>query len=284
MAQSRTFRLRVHRHLSSFSRVVISVFIALLLITQSALPGVASPPHLGEPSIRLDSFPAQWGYQNPEPYYANVLSGYKARGYTSAQGVRLDRAGPDYSAQSDSTLTIEENLGGLQGAVLAWYEGQTGTGWVEWAFDVPSAGLYNLAIEYYPLPGKRASIQRDLQIDGQYPFIEARRLSFDRTWKDAHPPARDNQGNDIRPSQVEAPQWRFQLFEDALAMYRETLKIDDKDTAALNGVGACLMTLYLEPGTHDVSMREEALASWRKSVQIKPEQTAIIDLISRYQK
>ncbi len=236
MAQSRTFRLRVHRHLSSFSRVVISVFAALLLITQSALPGVASPPHLGEPSIRLDSFPAQWGYQNPEPYYANVLSGYKARGYTSAQGVRLDRAGPDYSAQSDSTLTIEENLGGLQGAVLAWYEGQTGTGWVEWAFDVPSAGLYNLAIEYYPLPGKRASIQRDLQIDGQYPFIEARRLSFDRTWKDAHPPARDNQGNDIRPSQVEAPQWRFQLFEDALAMYREPY------------------LFYLEQGKHTVRL------------------------------
>jgi ABC-type glycerol-3-phosphate transport system substrate-binding protein len=162
---------------------------------------------------------AQWGYAAPEPYYAEVLAAYRARGYTPATGVWIDAAGKDYVAHPGAQLEVAGGIGGRAEPSLVWDEGD-GAGWVEWAFDVPASGLYNLGIEYYPLPGKRASIQRDVQIDGAYPFIEARRLAFERTWVDTHPPARDNQGNDIRPSQREAPRWRFQIFEDAQGMYR----------------------------------------------------------------
>jgi ABC-type glycerol-3-phosphate transport system substrate-binding protein len=126
---------------------------------------------------------------------------------------------------------------------------------VEWAFDVPISGLYNLGIEYYPLPGKRASIQRDLQIDGKYPFIEARRLVFERTWQDAHPPNRDNQGHDIRPPQREAPRWRFQVFEDAQGMYRAPY------------------LFYLEAGQHAVrlGMIREPMAIARISLFTPPD-------------
>lgn len=149
----------------------------------------------------------------PEPYYAQVLAGYLTQGYQSPPGVEISRAGGDFAAKADVDVSVTADQG------LTWNEADQ-LGWVEWAFDVPADGLYNLGMEYTPLAGKGASIQRDVRIDGQYPFMEARRLAFERNWVDANPPRQDNQGNDIRPSQVEAPGGRFQLFEDAQAMYR----------------------------------------------------------------
>lgn len=155
----------------------------------------------------------------PEPYYADVLTVYLSKGYQPTSGIEVSLAGDEFTGQSDSDVTVKAGIGNKTGNVLVWNESDT-LGWIEWAFDVPVGGLFNIGMEYYPLEGKGASIQRDLKIDGTYPFMEARRIAFERTWKDAAPPKKDNRGNDIRPSQVEAPQWQFQLFEDAQAMYR----------------------------------------------------------------
>ena len=148
----------------------------------------------------------------PEPYYADLLADYTVKGYQPASGSEINLAGKEYSAQSGSDLSVDAD------GALIWNESDT-QGWVEWTFDVAVSGLYNLGMQYYPLAGKGASIQRDLKIDGGYPFMEARRLAFERTWVDANNLTQDNQGNDIRPSQVEAPRWQFQIFEDAQALY-----------------------------------------------------------------
>jgi len=155
-----------------------------------------------------------------EPYYADVLAGYNTKGYKPTSGIAINLSGADYSSQAESNLEIKNGIGSSSNKALVWNESDS-VGYVEWTFDVPTSGLYNLGMEYYPLAGKGASIQRDLKIDGAYPFMEARRISFERTWMDAAPPKQDNQGNDIRPSQVEAPRWQFAFFEDAQAMYRE---------------------------------------------------------------
>ena len=84
-----------------------------------------------------------------------------------------------------------------------------------------SEGLYWIGFEYYPMPGKRASAMRDMKINGVYPFNEARRLQFERVWRDANLPKQDNQGNDIRPIQIETPEWQFKWFEDSDTMYRD---------------------------------------------------------------
>ena len=204
----------------SFARkFLVLLVIATLIVTALNVNYAKGAPHYKTLSVDLGKYPAQWGYTNPEPYYASVMDDYASKGYTVTTGINIDLSGTEYSDQSGASLQTMTDVGGRTGSVLAWEEGET-EGWVEWTFDVPTAGLYNIAIDYYPLPGKRASIQRYVQIDGEYPFIEARRVAFDRTWTDAHPPDRDNQGNDIRPTQIEAPQWRYQLFEDAQALYR----------------------------------------------------------------
>jgi ABC-type glycerol-3-phosphate transport system substrate-binding protein len=231
-------------NLQRWRRLAIASALVLVLCTES-LPlqafvhptkwGRLSSLPSGDRFARLAPNVAQWGYEAPEPYYAGRLIEYENKGYQPAPDVWIDVAGLDYAAQSNADLEALTGVGGRTEAVLAWGEG-AGEGWVEWTFDVPASGLYNLGLEYYPLEGKRTSIQRSLQIDGAYPFIEARRLSFDRTWKDAHPPVRDNQGNDIRPSQQEAPRWQFQIFEDALGMYRDPY------------------LFYLEAGRHTVRL------------------------------
>jgi len=79
-------------------------------------------------------------------------------------------------------------------------------------------------------------------------------------------------------------QFKQKRFDDALASFRAALSIDAGDTAALNGLGVCLMTLYVQGNRVAPAQRDQALEAWRKSLQIRAEQPRIIDLISRYQK
>ncbi len=72
-------------------------------------------------------------------------------------------------------------------------------------------------------------------------------------------------------------------FSQSLDAYRQAVALDGADTASLNGVGAVLMTLYVQAARPTPAMRDEALGAWRKSLQLRPEQPRIIELVSRYQ-
>lgn len=78
-------------------------------------------------------------------------------------------------------------------------------------------------------------------------------------------------------------QFKRNKFDDALASFRAALSIDKEDTASLNGLGVCLMTLYLQSGRQVRAQWREALRAWRRSVLLDADQPRIIDLISRYQ-
>lgn len=79
-------------------------------------------------------------------------------------------------------------------------------------------------------------------------------------------------------------QFKMRLFDEALASFRAALSIDRQDTASLNGLGVCLMTMFLQSGRTVPAQRDEALSAWRRSVQLRPEQPRIIDLLTRYQR
>jgi len=57
-------------------------------------------------------------------------------------------------------------------------------GFVEYAFEVRTAGKYVLFIRYFPIEGKSSSIERSLTIDGEVPFVEAESIILTRSWKD----------------------------------------------------------------------------------------------------
>ena len=78
-------------------------------------------------------------------------------------------------------------------------------------------------------------------------------------------------------------QFKRNRFDDALASFRAALSIDAEDTAAFNGLGVCLMTLYLQSDGKVPAQKAAAINAWRQSLQLRPDQTRIINLLSRYQ-
>lgn len=78
--------------------------------------------------------------------------------------------------------------------------------------------------------------------------------------------------------------FKMRRFSKALDHFRSALALDDRDPLALNGVGVCLMAMYLESGRDNSSRRDEALDVWRQSLKLREEQPHIVDLLSRYER
>lgn len=76
--------------------------------------------------------------------------------------------------------------------------------------------------------------------------------------------------------------FKMRRFEDALDQYENALQFDTEDIAALNGAGACYMTLYIEGERENRFQADRAKECWRRSVQLFPNQPRIVDLLSRY--
>ena len=87
---------------------------------------------------------------------------------------------------------------------------------VTWYIDVPQAGFYNISMEYIAIPSRNVNMERILYINDEMPFSGADILSFFRLWKDGGPVKFDNQGNSIRPSQVEFFEYQNVLFKSDL--------------------------------------------------------------------
>ncbi|MCL4543199.1 MAG: extracellular solute-binding protein [Chloroflexi bacterium] len=138
----------------------------------------------------------------------------------------------DISAQSAKQGYCVATVGGKQN-VLLW---NNEDGSLTWKFNVRQAGLYSLQVTYYPVPGKGASIGREVLIDGKYPYLEAHRIAFSRVWVNAGPVTVDNQGNDIRPPVKEKRYWRTVFANDSLGMTRNPLDF------------------YLSPGEHTLTL------------------------------
>ncbi len=73
-----------------------------------------------------------------------------------------------------------------------------------WKVDVPKPGLYNIRLDYLTVESRGIDIEREIAINGAVPFSGASTLCFSRLWKDATDVKKDNQGNDIRPTQTES--------------------------------------------------------------------------------
>ena len=73
-------------------------------------------------------------------------------------------------------------------------------------------------------------------------------------------------------------------YAEAVSYYEEALEIDTNDIAVLNGLGACLMTQYMNGGRKEVELRNRAYAAWRKSILVDEDQPLITDLINRFRR
>ena len=143
----------------------------------------------------------------------------------------LDVSSP--TSRSDNVKI--ETVSGRENVVVT-YE----TGFVEFKFNVETAGLYVLGIDYYTSVGKGGSIERKIRINGEVPYTEAGNASLDRIYRDDvdYSSAQkdengiysglfeaDKQGNETRPRQEEVHTWVDNAyFKDSSGSYFGALK------------------------------------------------------------
>ena len=134
--------------------------------------------------------------------------------------VSYDRYLDQHAGAARPDVTVPVDIGafeagdGMQAVLEEGYQGKRGAsvltgkeGFIEWRVEVPETGLYNIAVEYYPMEGNGSDIERELLIDGAAPFDGARTLVFQRVWTNGESMVKDDSGNEYRPFQVEAPRW-----------------------------------------------------------------------------
>lgn len=120
---------------------------------------------------------------------------------------------------------------------------------VEFDIEVAESGFYVLSLLYYPVEGKSSDIQRGFFLDGKLPYNEMALIEFNRIWRSSTQEThvddngftmmnweKDNQGNDLKPSSIEAPEWISSYCYDS------------------NGYITSPLALYLTKGSHTISM------------------------------
>lgn len=81
---------------------------------------------------------------------------------------------------------------------------ESGKGTLTYNISVPKTARYNLALTYATLEGNGVDISVGLNVDGEYPFEETKKLLFPRMWKNTTNEWKTNEsGDEISPEQEE---------------------------------------------------------------------------------
>ncbi|MTL49460.1 hypothetical protein GMA49_14145, partial [Turicibacter sanguinis] len=152
--------------------------------------------------------------------YKEYLNQYAQAELVSSKEIVINSTHLDEGNSNMSGLDV------VNGSVIT-----TEKGYVSFNFEVEKEGFYQIEFSYLPIKGKGAKIERKLYIDGQLPYDELARLSFNRLFTDASEIKNVN-GNDVRPDQVE-------LFEEC------TTFVYDRERMSPNP-----LMVYLDKGEH----------------------------------
>lgn len=163
--------------------------------------------------ISPDSFVLSVSDYDDIPYYYNVHQRQIESGIPFYTGDDIVIDSIMFLDHSDDANIRVENDANINEDVLIW---ENGMGWVEWEVEVPEEGMYYIEVEYQSIQeNSSSSIFYNLQINGQYPFSEAKSLEFVKYWKDVTVPYdRDLIGNEIRSPQMEIKGWNSSYLTD----------------------------------------------------------------------
>ena len=110
---------------------------------------------------------------------------------------------------------------------------------VSFHVQVPQTGYYNLYMEYLIPESRGVAAERGVRINGEFPFEDAQNITFTRIWTDGGEVQTDNQGNQIRPTQIEVYDWQSSCFEDDMGYITEPYRF------------------YLEKGDNEITLEAE---------------------------
>ena len=149
---------------------------------------------------------ASTGAVNANMSYNDYLAGYPGVENAAA---RADVDIFNYAADDSFGVHVESNYHGKD---VLFTEDRSS---VTWTVNVPESGFYNILMEYIAVPSRNVTMERSLYINGKT-FSGADTLAFYRLWHDGGEVKYDNQGNSIRPSQVEFFEYQTVRFKSDL--------------------------------------------------------------------
>ena len=144
--------------------------------------------------------------------------------YTGYLNSHADAAKPDgdvdvdvFNFTSEGDVHVEKAAANDGGDALYTETAST----VTWNVNVPKEGMYQLYVEYKLPESRGVPAERSVYINGELPFEDARNIAFTRMWMDGGDVKVDNQGNEIRPRQVEYFDWQNAYFRDDMGFVAE---------------------------------------------------------------
>ena len=161
--------------------------------------------------------------------------------YTGYLNDHADAARPAQNIEVD--LYNYESTGSVE--VYSNYEGETKAlftdtnSLVTWKVNVPQAGFYNMYMEYLVPESRGVAAERVVYVNGEIPYEGARNITFTRIWTDGGPIKVDNQGNEIRPTQIEVFDWQSSYFKDDMGYSQDPY------------------LFYFEAGENEISLEAE---------------------------
>lgn len=138
----------------------------------------------------------------------------------------------DYT--STGTVEVYTNYEGTDKALFTDTDSS-----VSFHVQVPQTGYYNLYMEYLIPESRGVAAERGVRINGEFPFEDAQNITFTRIWTDGGEVKTDNQGNQIRPTQIEVYDWQSSCFEDDMGYITEPYRF------------------YLEKGDNEITLEAE---------------------------
>jgi len=149
----------------------------------------------------------------------------------------------------------------------------------------------NLGVMYAQTQFHSAAIdqfKRSIELDGRQPEVYLN-LGQEYFSAAAYEQAKNvlETARSLAPSErvaerLGATYFRLQQFPKAQDAFADALRMNSKDTAALNGMGATLMTRALLDPAANVETAKSALFFWNQSLQLDKNQPVIQNLVNQY--
>lgn len=210
------------------------------------------------PFTGMDSF-ARTDYSMDD--YDEIVSTYSIDKSIVGYTAYVSQFGQSYpedtlTVGAEAVVRYDEGDKAADPVIYTDYEGMQGdsvytseNSLVEFEVEVQKEGFYNLSLVYYPIAGKNSDIERSIFVDGKLPYKEMASIDFYRIWRFdleednlntsgsvTYHWEKDNQGNDNRPSMIEAPEWITSYVYDS------------------EGYVTSPLAVYLTKGTHTITM------------------------------
>lgn len=135
------------------------------------------------------------GYVDEPPTYAELAAAYEERQLEAVQDVFIKIQGEDAHYKSDPMLypvqdrmspaTEPYDVSKIRMNMIGGFNWRIPGQWLEWEFEVPESGLYQIAIKSRQNVLRGLYSTRNLTVDGKIPFQEMKELRFlyDSAWK-----------------------------------------------------------------------------------------------------